>query len=248
MDAAVPQRAGALLMAAQADRIVLSRRAAVVVRAERDDAADAASAAEPYVLGARTVAALALHLALLLQPPHQRALEQVRLAGMAAQADLGADIFCLAHRAMRDRLVGLRIGAHGAVGMVARPPQRIEQAAGLRHLDRALERGRRCRVELLRVTAKRRQGLVRIWRCRLGRRAETQQETGEGSRGRKHDQFAVEFGARLTPSLNASTDATIAQTLHAGTPQRPKVYVVFMGENPSFFGAASEFDGVLVTI
>src|SRR4029077_17872790 len=61
--AAVPVGAVAALVAAEADRIVFLGRAAEVVRTERDEAADAPSAARLDVQRARTVAVLALELA-----------------------------------------------------------------------------------------------------------------------------------------------------------------------------------------
>ena len=91
--AAVPISAVALLMAGEANAVVLFRRARLIFRPERDDPADAAPAAGLHVRRARTVAVLAVELAFLglADPAHQRLFERRGLARMAGQANLRAD-------------------------------------------------------------------------------------------------------------------------------------------------------------
>lgn len=69
--ASVPIGPVAALMAAEANCVVPCRCAARIFLAERDDATNPASAAEPHVLRAGSVAGLALQFALLLQPAHE---------------------------------------------------------------------------------------------------------------------------------------------------------------------------------
>src|ERR1700722_2672120 len=109
---AAPVGAVASLVAGEADGVVLGRRAREIILAERDDAADAASAARLRVRRARTVAVLAFELALLILPdaPHQRFGERGGLARVAAEADLGADVGGFDDRGRLDRLGGGRGG------------------------------------------------------------------------------------------------------------------------------------------
>src|ERR1019366_2918879 len=80
--AAVPIGSVAALMAGEANAVVFFRRARLIFRPERDDPADAASAASLHVRRARTVAILAGELALmrLADPAHERLFERRGLA------------------------------------------------------------------------------------------------------------------------------------------------------------------------
>ena len=160
----------ALLVAAQAHRIGVGHRGALVGLAERADMAGAAAAAAIDVRGAGPVAAFALHLALgrhlagLDVAAHDGLFELVEQAGVAGLARLGADIVALLrivrrrahHRRLRPGGGGLglrglgrgRLGGRRLVGR-RRGPRRLGNhqrlAAGRRRLGR---RGRRLRGRL----------------------------------------------------------------------------------------------------
>src|SRR5690349_13803760 len=91
MNAAGPVIALALLVAGQADAVSLIDRARIV-RTERKNAANTASAAQLHVRRTRTMAVLALELAFLRRADlaHHRLLEFGDLGGMAGRASLRA--------------------------------------------------------------------------------------------------------------------------------------------------------------
>ena len=93
MHAAVPIGAFAAFMAGETDGIVLCRRARLVFRPERDDPANAASAASLHVCRTGTVTILAVKFAFLRlsDPAHDRVTERLGLARMAGRANLCAD-------------------------------------------------------------------------------------------------------------------------------------------------------------
>jgi hypothetical protein len=76
-----------LIVAAETDLVVFLCRPSGVVGPERNYAADAASTAGLHVRRAWPVAALALQLALLLQPAHERVGECLVDGGVTAETD-----------------------------------------------------------------------------------------------------------------------------------------------------------------